>query len=443
MPSCWVRSAGRSGPVPRPPLRPEQGLLRLRRELGAFANLRPWRCTRRWRMPRRSSARSCEGVDLVFVRELTGGIYFGEKRRDARSASDLCTYTVEEIERIVRVAAQLARTRRRKLTSIDKSNVLETSRLWREVAQRVVSEEFKDVTLEHMLVDSAAMHLIRRPRDFDVLVTENMFGDILTDEAAMLAGSLGLLPSASLGDGRHGIYEPIHGSAPDIAGRGIANPYGAILSAAMLLRHSLKLEAEAAALEACVYQAFAGGRAHRGHGPRRRCGGEHRRRPGPPCSATCSGADRGRRGVQRAHPLQCAREVLAQVRQSLDPDRQAQQAVGQSRARARCRIHRRVRHGGRMRHQALDAAQGFGEREALEASDELAHRLVTAGELERDHRPEALLLALGQLMPRVRGQARVPHASAPARTRTATRRAPGHCGRGAPGARAACGCRAG
>jgi 3-isopropylmalate dehydrogenase len=240
-------------------LRPEAGLLRLRRELGAFANLRPVTV-----LPALADASTLrreviEGVDLVFVRELTGGIYFGEKRRDARSASDLCTYTVAEIERIVRVAAQLARTRRRRLTSIDKSNVLETSRLWREVAQRVVSEEFPDLTLEHMLVDSAAMHLIRRPRDFDVLVTENMFGDILTDEAAMLAGSLGLLPSASLGDGRHGIYEPIHGSAPDIAGRGIANPYGAILSAALLLRHSLRLEQEAAQLEACVHEALTQG----------------------------------------------------------------------------------------------------------------------------------------------------------------------------------------
>jgi 3-isopropylmalate dehydrogenase len=199
------------------------------------------------------------GVDLLFVRELTGGIYFGEKHRDAASASDLCSYTSAEIERIVRVAARLARSRRRRLTSIDKANVLETSRLWRQVATRVMAAEFPDVTLEHMLVDSAAMHLIRRPRDFDVLVTENMFGDILTDEAAMLTGSLGLLPSASLGDGTRGIYEPIHGSAPDIAGRGIANPYGTILSCALLLRHSLGLEAEAAALEQALHQALAQG----------------------------------------------------------------------------------------------------------------------------------------------------------------------------------------
>jgi 3-isopropylmalate dehydrogenase len=200
-----------------------------------------------------------DGVDLVFVRELTGGIYFGEKRRDASSAVDVCTYTVAEIERITRVAARLARQRRRKLTSIDKSNVLETSRLWREVTTRVMKAEFPDIALDHVLVDAAAMHLIRRPRDFDVLVTENMFGDILTDEASMLAGSLGLLPSASLGDGKRGLYEPIHGSAPDIAGRGIANPVGTILSVAMLLRHSLELVREADALEAAVSQALDGG----------------------------------------------------------------------------------------------------------------------------------------------------------------------------------------
>jgi 3-isopropylmalate dehydrogenase len=195
----------------------------------------------------------------VFVRELTGGIYFGEKRRNATSAVDVCTYTVEEVERITRVAARLARQRRRKLTSIDKSNVLETSRLWREVASRVMKAEFSDVALDHVLVDAAAMHLIRRPSDFDVLVTENMFGDILTDEASMLAGSLGLLPSASLGDGKRGLYEPIHGSAPDIAGRGIANPIGTIMSVALLLRHSLELVKEADALQAAVDRALEGG----------------------------------------------------------------------------------------------------------------------------------------------------------------------------------------
>ncbi|HTV50351.1 MAG TPA: 3-isopropylmalate dehydrogenase [Steroidobacteraceae bacterium] len=237
-------------------VRPEQGLLRLRQALGVYANLRPVKVEPFLIAASPLKPEVLEGVDLLFVRELTGGIYFGEKRRDAHAASDVCTYTVPEIERITRAAARLARARRRRLTSIDKANVLETSRLWREVVARVVSAEFPEVQLEHMLVDAAAMHLLRRPRDFDVLVTENMFGDILTDEASMLCGSLGLLPSASLGDGRRGLYEPIHGSAPDIAGRGIANPYGAILSAALLLRHSLGLEAEAAALERAVGQAL-------------------------------------------------------------------------------------------------------------------------------------------------------------------------------------------
>src|SRR6266702_247417 len=240
-------------------VRPEQGLLRLRKELGVYANLRPVKLHPCLIDASTLKPEVLEGVDLVFVRELTGGIYFGEKKRDASSATDVCTYTVTEIERITRAAARLARQRRRKLTSIDKSNVLETSRLWREVATRVMRSEFPDVALDHMLVDSAAMHLIRRPRDFDVLVTENMFGDILTDEASMLAGSLGLLPSASLGDGKRGVYEPIHGSAPDIAGRGIANPVGTIMSVAMLLRHSLELTREAEALEAAVSQALEGG----------------------------------------------------------------------------------------------------------------------------------------------------------------------------------------
>jgi 3-isopropylmalate dehydrogenase len=245
--------------APDAPLRPEAGLLRLRKELGVYANLRPVAVHPALVDASTLKPEVVRGVDLVFVRELTGGIYFGEKQRDARRAHDVCVYEVGEIERIVRVAARLARQRRRRLTSIDKSNVLETSRLWREVTQRVIAREFPDIELSHMLVDAAAMHLIHRPRDFDVLVTENMFGDILTDEASMLAGSLGLLPSASLGDARRGVYEPIHGSAPDIAGRGIANPYGAILSAAMLLRHSLALESEARALEQAVAAAFDAG----------------------------------------------------------------------------------------------------------------------------------------------------------------------------------------
>ncbi len=241
-------------------VRPEQGLLQLRKSLGLFANLRPV-------VPHPAvldaspiKAELLHGVDIMVVRELTGGIYFGDKTRTATEAVDVCRYTVEEIERVVRLAARLALGRRRKLCSIDKANVLETSRLWRSVVERILPAEFPDVQVEHMLVDAAAMHLIKRPRDFDVIVTENMFGDILTDEASMLAGSLGLLPSASLGAGeRGGLFEPIHGSAPDIAGRGIANPYAAILSAAMLLRYSLRLQNEASAVEAAVSRAIDSG----------------------------------------------------------------------------------------------------------------------------------------------------------------------------------------
>ncbi len=245
--------------APSAKVRPEAGLLQLRRALGTFANLRPVSVHPALRGASTLRADVLEGVDLVFVRELTGGIYFGAKTRDAIQATDLCTYTVAEVERITRVACRIALKRRKKLTSIDKSNVLETSRLWREVCERVVRTEFPEIDLEHMLVDAAAMHLIRRPRDFDVLVTENMFGDILTDEASMLAGSLGLLPSASLGDGKRGLYEPIHGSAPDIAGQGIANPFGTILSVALLLRHSLELHREAELLEQAVSRAIESG----------------------------------------------------------------------------------------------------------------------------------------------------------------------------------------
>jgi 3-isopropylmalate dehydrogenase len=244
---------------PNAPVRPEAGLLRLRQELGVYANLRPVSVHPELRSASTLKAEVIEGVDMIFVRELTGGIYFGAKTRDASQATDLCLYTVKEIERIVRVAARIASARKGRLLSIDKANVLETSRLWREVCERVVRSEFPSLQLEHMLVDSAAMHLIRRPRDFDVAVTENMFGDILTDEASMLCGSLGLLPSASLGDGTRGLYEPIHGSAPDIAGQGVANPYGAILSAALLLRYSLKLEEEARAVELAVSRAIGDG----------------------------------------------------------------------------------------------------------------------------------------------------------------------------------------
>jgi 3-isopropylmalate dehydrogenase len=244
---------------PNAAIRPEQGLLQLRKALGLFANLRPV-------VPHPAvldaspiKAELLRGVDIMVVRELTGGIYFGEKTRTATEAVDICRYSVLEIERVVRLAAKLARARRKKLTSVDKANVLETSRLWRSTVNLIMPAEFPDVAVEHMLVDSAAMHLLLRPRDFDVIVTENMFGDILTDEASMLAGSLGLLPSASLGANARGLFEPIHGSAPDIAGRGIANPYAAILSAALLLRYSLRLDTEAKSLEEAVYRAISGG----------------------------------------------------------------------------------------------------------------------------------------------------------------------------------------
>ena len=244
---------------PKAPVRPEAALLRLRSALGVYANLRPVKVIPALRDSSTIKAEIIDGVDMLFVRELTGGIYFGRKWREGDRAVDECAYTVTEIERITRVAGHLARQRRGRITQVDKSNVLETSRLWREVSQRVIDAEFPGVSIEHMFVDSAAMHLIRRPRDFDVILTENLFGDVLTDEAAMLAGSLGVLPSAALGEGRRGLYEPIHGSAPDIAGRGIANPCGTILSAALLLRHSLGLEREALQIEAAVNAALEAG----------------------------------------------------------------------------------------------------------------------------------------------------------------------------------------
>ncbi len=244
---------------PNAKVRPEQGLLAIRKALGLYANLRPVKPHAATLGASPIKPHLLQGVDLMVVRELTGGIYFGDKTRSAEDASDLCRYSVTEIERVVRHAARLARSRSGKLTSVDKANVLETSRLWRDVTTRVIRDEFPDVQLEHQLVDSMAMHLLAKPRAYDVIVTENMFGDILTDEASMLAGSLGLLPSASLGEGKVGLYEPIHGSAPDIAGKGIANPYATLLSAAMLLRHSLGLEAEAQCVEGCVSEALDAG----------------------------------------------------------------------------------------------------------------------------------------------------------------------------------------
>ena len=233
--------------------RPEQGLLGLRKALGLYANLRPVRAVEALLDASPLRREVVERTDLLVVRELTGGIYFGEKTRTADRASDQCVYTVEEVERIARVAFGAARS---KVTSVDKANVLETSRLWREVVRRVHAEEFPQVELEHALVDSTAMKLITAPRHFDVILTENMFGDILSDEASVVTGSLGLLPSASIGDGGPGVFEPVHGSAPDIAGQGIANPLAMFLSAALMLRHGLGRQAEASAVESAVDRAL-------------------------------------------------------------------------------------------------------------------------------------------------------------------------------------------
>ncbi len=248
---------------PTAKVRPEQGLLGLRRALGLYANLRPVRPHPALADVSPLKAERLAGVDLVFVRELTGGIYFGQPRRREKfdggeRAIDTLEYTDAEIRRVVRLAFRLAAERRGRVTSIDKANVLESSRLWRQTATAVAAE-FPSVTLEHQLVDSAAMRLITEPAKYDVVVTENMFGDILTDEAAVLAGSLGLLPSASLGDARVGLYEPIHGSAPDIAGRGIANPIGTIASAALLLRHSLGAAPTARRIERAIDRLLADG----------------------------------------------------------------------------------------------------------------------------------------------------------------------------------------
>jgi 3-isopropylmalate dehydrogenase len=241
---------------PRAAVRPEQGLLRVRKELGLFANIRPVKLFPALTGASPLRPEVVSGVDLIIVRELTGGLYFGkpqgrEETPEGRSAVDTMRYSDVEIERLMRVAFELARGRRKKLTSADKANVLASSRLWREVAHEV-ARDYPDVAYQDMLVDACAMHLLRRPTDFDVLAMENTFGDIISDEASMLTGSLGMLPSASLGASGPGLFEPIHGSAPDIAGRGIANPLATILSAAMLLREGLKLAAEAACIERAV-----------------------------------------------------------------------------------------------------------------------------------------------------------------------------------------------
>ncbi|MFI4991962.1 MAG: 3-isopropylmalate dehydrogenase [Solirubrobacterales bacterium] len=236
--------------------RPEQGLLGLRKGLGLYANLRPVKPLSALYDASPLRRERIEGVDLLVVRELTGGIYFGEKTRTETSASDTCVYGTEEIERIARTAFGAARS---KVSSVDKANVLETSRLWREVVSELHAREFPHIELEHVLVDNAAMQLVSAPRHFDTILTENMFGDILSDEAAMLTGSIGMLPSASLGGDGPGLFEPVHGSAPDIAGQGIANPLAMFLSAAMMLRHGLGLQSEATSLEAAVEAALQSG----------------------------------------------------------------------------------------------------------------------------------------------------------------------------------------
>jgi len=239
--------------------RPELGLLRIRAEFNLFCNLRPIVTHPALLAFSPLRPERLQGVDLMIVRELTGGSYFGKKWRDTEQAEDVCRYTRPEIERVTRAAARIAQQRSGRITLVDKANVLETSRLWREVAHRVVRDEFPELTMQNMYVDAASMHLLTRPADFDVLLTENLFGDILSDEASMLCGSMGLLPSASLNEDRFGLYEPVHGSAPDIAGRGIANPYAMLLSVAMMLRHSLDRPDEAAALEGVIHACWADG----------------------------------------------------------------------------------------------------------------------------------------------------------------------------------------
>jgi 3-isopropylmalate dehydrogenase len=238
--------------------RPEQGLLGLRKGMGLYANLRPVRPSASLLEASPLRRDRIDGTDLLVVRELTGGIYFGEKTRTDTSASDNCVYTEAEIDRIARVAFEAAGRRRGRVTSVDKANVLETSRLWRQVVSEVAGD-YPDIELDHMLVDNAAMQLVSDPTRFDVVVTENMFGDILSDEAAMITGSLGMLPSASLGGDGPGVFEPVHGSAPDIAGQGIANPLATFLSAAMMLRDGLGLADEAARVETAVEAALARG----------------------------------------------------------------------------------------------------------------------------------------------------------------------------------------
>ena len=237
---------------PKAKTRPEKGLLDMRSDLGVYANLRQIKTYPQLIDNSPIENSRLQNIDILFVRELIGGIYFGEKEKSDDYAKDVCEYSASEIERIVKVAANLAKTRKNKLTSVDKANVMATSQLWRSITTSLTDNEYPSLEVEHLLVDAATMHLLSRPADFDVIVAENLFGDILTDEASMLTGSIGMIPSASLGNDNFGVYEPIHGSAPDIQGKGLANPCGMILSVAMMLKHSLHLDAESNEIENAI-----------------------------------------------------------------------------------------------------------------------------------------------------------------------------------------------
>ena len=244
---------------PKAKTRPEKGLLDMRSDLGVYANLRQIKTYPQLIDNSPIENAKLKEIDILFVRELIGGIYFGEKEKTDNYAKDVCEYSASEIERIVKVAADLSMKRKNKLTSVDKANVMATSQLWRSVTTAMIEKEYPEIEIEHLLVDAATMHLLSRPADFDVIVAENLFGDILTDEASMLTGSIGMIPSASLGDNNFGVYEPIHGSAPDIQGKGLANPSGMILSVAMMLKHSFNLIEESDDIENAVEEVLSDG----------------------------------------------------------------------------------------------------------------------------------------------------------------------------------------
>ena len=244
---------------PKAKTRPEKGLLDMRSDLGVYANLRQIKTYPQLIDNSPIENAKLKEIDILFVRELIGGIYFGKKEKTDNYAKDVCEYSASEIERIVKVAADLSMKRKNKLTSVDKANVMATSQLWRSVTTALIKKEYPEIEIEHLLVDAATMHLLSRPADFDVIVAENLFGDILTDEASMLTGSIGMIPSASLGDNNFGVYEPIHGSAPDIQGKGLANPSGMILSVAMMLKHSFNLIEESDDIENAVEEVLSDG----------------------------------------------------------------------------------------------------------------------------------------------------------------------------------------